>query len=70
MFNFFGNGGSIAFKSKVKAINDNESLSDTEKMEEIDLLLNPPQPTYFEITFSDGEVITFSDNKTIEYEVE
>lgn len=38
--NMFG-GGSNAFKNQVKAINNNEALSDTEKMEAIDLLLNP-----------------------------
>ena len=41
IFSMFGGGGSNAFKNKVKAINDNESLSDTEKMGAIDLLLNP-----------------------------
>lgn len=40
IFGMFG-GGSNAFKNQVKAINDNEALSDTEKMEAIDLLLNP-----------------------------
>jgi hypothetical protein len=40
IFGMFG-GGSNAFKNQVKAINNNEALSDTEKMEAIDLLLNP-----------------------------
>ena len=41
LFTFFSGSGSNAFKNKVKAINDNEALTDTEKMEAIDLLLNP-----------------------------
>lgn len=40
IFGMFG-GGSNAFKNQVKSINNNEALSDTEKMEAIDLLLNP-----------------------------
>jgi hypothetical protein len=40
IFGMFG-GGSNVFKNQVKAINNNEALSDTEKMEAIDLLLNP-----------------------------
>jgi len=41
IFNLFGGGGNNAFKNKVKAINDNGALTDSEKMEAIDLLLNP-----------------------------
>lgn len=41
IFGMFGAGGSSAFKNQVKAINDNVALTDTEKMEAIDLLLNP-----------------------------
>ena len=41
LFTFFSGSGNNAFKNQVKAINDNEALSDTEKMEAIDLLLNP-----------------------------
>lgn len=41
IFSMFGGSGSNAFKNQVKAINNNEALSDTEKMEAIDLLLNP-----------------------------
>ena len=33
--------GVDSFKNQVKAINNNEALTDTEKMEAIDLLLNP-----------------------------
>lgn len=36
---FGGSGG--AFKAKIKAINDNEALTDSEKIEAIDLILNP-----------------------------
>ena len=66
IFGMFG-GGSNAFKNKVKAINNNEALSDTEKMEAIDLLLNPIYS--YGLIFSDGQQITFSDNQTIQYEV-
>ena len=52
MFNMFGGGGSSAFKNQVKAINDNEALTDTEKMAAIDLLLNPP-------IVESGTVLTF-----------
>ena len=41
LFTFFSGSGNNAFKNQVKAINNNEALSDTEKMEAIDLLLNP-----------------------------
>ena len=41
LFTFFSGSGNNAFKKQVAAINDNEALSDTEKMAEIDLLLNP-----------------------------
>ena len=53
MFNMFGGGGSSAFKNQVKAINDNTSLTDAEKMAAIDLLLNPP------IVEVSGTVLTF-----------
>jgi len=56
-----------SFKIAVAAINDNGTLTDEEKMEEIDLLLNPV--TYYGITFSDAQEITFSDNQQIKYEV-
>lgn len=65
LFGMFG--GSNAFKNQVKAINNNEVLSDTEKMEAIDLLLNPIYS--YGLIFSDGQQITFSDNQTIQYEV-
>lgn len=52
MFNMFGSG-SNKFKNEVKAINDNEALTDTEKMVAIDLLLNPP------IVEENGTVLTF-----------
>ena len=41
LFTFFSGSGNNAFKNQVKDINNNEALSDTEKMEAIDLLLNP-----------------------------
>ena len=41
LFTFFSGSGNNAFKNQVKAINNNEALTDTEKMEAIDLLLNP-----------------------------
>ena len=41
LFTFFSGSGNNYFKNQVKAINNNEALSDTEKMEAIDLLLNP-----------------------------
>ena len=53
IFGMFGGGGSLAFKNQVKAINDNEALTDTEKMAAIDLLLNPP------IVEENGTVLTF-----------
>lgn len=65
LFGMFG--GSNAFKNQVKAINNNEALSDTEKMEAIDLLLNPIY--LYGIIFRDGQQVTFSDNQTIQYEV-
>ena len=58
LFTFFSGGGSNAFKNKVKAINDNEALSDTEKMEAIDLLLNP-------VSVVPAGAVMFSD--TLEY---
>jgi hypothetical protein len=66
IFGMFGGGGSNAFKNKVKAINDNESLTDTEKMEAIDLLLNPiVVDNDFGITFQ-GTRISFQ-GTTINY---
>ena len=53
LFTFFSGSGNNAFKNQVKAINNNEDLSDTEKMEAIDLLLNPP------IVEESGTVLTF-----------
>ena len=41
LFTFFSGSGSNTFKNQVKAISNNESLTNTEKMAEIDLLLNP-----------------------------
>ena len=52
LFTFFSGSGSNAFKNQVKAINDNEALTDTEKMAAIDLLLNP-------IVEVSGTVLTF-----------
>ena len=66
IFSMFGGGGSNAFKNKVKAINDNETLSDTEKMEAIDLLLNPiVVDSDFGITFQ-GTRLSFQGD-TINY---
>ena len=66
IFSMFGGGGSNAFKNKVKAINDNEALSDTEKMEAIDLLLNPiVVDSDFGITFQ-GTRLSFQGD-TINY---
>ena len=66
IFSMFGGGGSNAFKNKVKAINDNESLSDTEKMGAIDLLLNPiVVDSDFGITFQ-GTRVSYQDT-TINY---
>ena len=66
IFGMFGGGGSNAFKNKVKAINDNEALSDTEKMEAIDLLLNPiVVDSDFGITFQ-GTRLSFQGD-TINY---
>ena len=53
LFTFFSGSGNNAFKNQVKAINDNEALTDTEKMAAIDLLLNPP------IVEENGTVLTF-----------
>lgn len=65
IFGMFG-GGSNAFKNQVKAINNNEALSDTEKMEAIDLLLNPiVVDSDFGITFQ-GTRLSFQDT-TINY---
>ena len=58
LFTFFSGSGNNAFKNQVKAINNNEALNDSEKMEAIDLLLNPVS------VVPDGAVI-FSD--TLEY---
>ena len=70
MFNMFGGGGSLAFKNQVKAINDNEALTDTEKMAAIDLLLNPPIViTDYIIEFSDGNTLVFNDNNNLVYGV-
>ena len=64
LFGMFG--GSNAFKNQVKAINNNEVLSDTEKMEAIDLLLNPiVVDSDFGITFQ-GTRLSFQGN-TINY---
>ena len=41
LFTFFSGSGSNAFKNQVKAISNDEALSDTKKMAAIDLLLNP-----------------------------
>ena len=41
LFTFFSGSGSNAFKKQVAAINDNEELTDAEKVAAIDLLLNP-----------------------------
>ncbi len=41
LFTFFSGSGNNAFKNQVKAINNNEALTDMEKMEAIDSLLNP-----------------------------
>lgn len=41
LFTFFSGSGNNAFKNQVKVINDNESLTDAEKVAAIDLLLNP-----------------------------
>ena len=56
-----------SFKNDVKAIINDEALSDTEKIEAIDLLLNPIYS--YGLIFSDGQQITFNDNQTIQYEV-
>ena len=54
LFTFFSGSGNNAFKKQVAAINDNEALSDTEKMAAIDLLLNPIHD--FGITFQSTRV--------------
>ena len=59
--------GIESFKTDVKAIINDEALSETEKIEAIDLLLNPIYS--YGLIFSDGQQITFSDNQTIQYEV-
>ena len=57
LFTFFSGSGSNAFKNQVKAINNNEALTDTEKMEAIDLLLNPiVVDSDFGITFQSTRV--------------
>lgn len=63
MFNMFGGGGSNAFKNKVKVINNNTALTDTEKMTAINLLLNPlPIIPIGAVIFSDtGEYAKFTD---------
>ena len=58
LFTFFSGSGNNAFKNQVKAINNNEALSDTEKMEEINLLLNP-------VSVVPSGAVIFSD--TLEY---
>ena len=69
MFNMFGSG-SNKFKNKVKTINDNVALTDTEKMVAIDLLLNPPIViTDYIIEFSDGNTLVFNDNNNLGYGV-
>ena len=69
MFSMFGSG-SNKFKNQVKAINDNEALTDTEKMVAIDLLLNPPIViTDYIIEFSDGNTLVFNDNNNLGYGV-
>ena len=66
LFTFFSGSGSNAFKNQVKAINNNEALSDTEKMEAIDLLLNPiVVDSDFGITFQ-GTRLSFQGD-TINY---
>ena len=67
LFTFFSGSGSNTFKNKVKTINDNDTLTDAEKMAAIDLLLNPIY--LYGLNFSDGQQITFSDNQTIQYGV-
>ena len=66
LFTFFSGSGSNAFKNQVKAINNNETLTDTEKMEAIDLLLNPIViDSNFGITFQSTRVSY--QGKTINY---
>lgn len=70
LFTFFNGSGNNAFKNQVKAINDNEALTDTEKMTAIDLLLNPPIViTDYIIEFSDGNTLVFNDNNNLAYGV-
>ena len=58
--------GIDSFKNQVKAINNNEALTDTEKMEAIDLLLNPiVVDSDFGITFQ-GTRLSFQGD-TINY---
>ena len=68
LFTFFSGSGNNAFKNKVKTINDNIALTDTEKMAEIDLLLNPPIViTDYIIEFNDGNTLVFNDNNNLGY---
>lgn len=63
LFTFFSGSGNNAFKNQVKDINNNEALSDTEKMTAIDLLLNPIHD--YGITFQ-GTRVSYQDT-TINY---
>ena len=66
LFTFFSGSGSNTFKNQVKAISNNEVLTDTEKMEAIDLLLNPIViDSDFGITFQ-GTRVYYQDT-TINY---
>ena len=60
LFTFFSGSGSNAFKNQVKAINNNEALSDTGKMEAIDLLLNPIIVSYNPLINYDWSTTTTS----------
>ena len=66
LFTFFSGSGSNTFKNQVIAIKNNEALSDTEKTEAIDLLLNPiVVDSDFGITFQ-GTRLSFQGD-TINY---
>ena len=70
LFTFFSGSGNNAFKKQVAVINDNDGLTDTEKMAAIDLLLNPvPAITDYIIEFSDGNTLVFNDNNNLGYGV-
>ena len=58
LFTFFSGSSNNAFKNQVKAINNNKTMTDTEKMEAIDLLLNP-------VSVVPAGAVMFSD--TLEY---